>query len=131
MKQEINVTARAVLVKENTTIWGSEGHTCVDWDINPNTGRREPSGYWESDDNLEELFRCQQRSPAEIIELCERLCRQLVKEGRNFQHYEVLPGKERVVDLRDLAMDCAGWEETLDVREIYNEQDTKNIIEFL
>ena len=40
MEQEIEVTARAVLVKEKTTVWGSEGHTCVEWDVNPNTGRR-------------------------------------------------------------------------------------------
>ena len=121
MEQEINVTARGVLVKENTTIWGSEGHTCVEWDINPNTGRREPSGYWESDDNLEELFRSQQRSPIEIISCCEWICGQLLKEGRNFLHYELLPGKKRVINLYDLRVDCEGWsEEEFSVEEIIN-----------
>ena len=67
----------------------------------------------------EELFRMDYRSPAEIIEMCERICRQLMKEGRYFVRYVVAPGlPRRVCDIRDLANDCKGWtEESFDVYE--------------
>ena len=67
----------------------------------------------------EELFRKDYRSPAEIIEMCERVCRQLVKEGRYFVRYVVAPGlPRRVCDIRGLASDCEGWtEESFDVCE--------------
>ena len=60
----------------------------------------------------EELFRQDYRSPAEIIELCERICRQLMRENRFFMGYIVAPGRWRSVDLRSLANDCKGWTET-------------------
>ena len=119
MEQEIEVTARTVLVKEKTTVWGSEGHTCVEWDVNPNTGRREATSYYESDDNLEQLFRSQQRTAVVIINDCEEICKQLIKEGRNSLCYDVL-GKKRVIDLNGLRIDCEGWgEEDLAVEEYY------------
>jgi len=67
----------------------------------------------------EELFRQDYRSPAEIIEMCERICRQLMKEGRYFVRYVVAPGRpRRVCDIRSLANDCKGWTETsFDVKE--------------
>ena len=71
----------------------------------------------------EELFRKDYRSPAEIIEMCERICRQLVKEGRYFVRYVVVPGRWRSVDIRGLANDCKGWtEESFDVYEQKNEK---------
>jgi len=76
----------------------------------------------ERNATAEELFRKDYRSPAEIIEMCERICRQLVKEGRYFVRYVVAPGRpRRVCDLRSLANDCKGWTETsFDVRETRN-----------
>ena len=72
----------------------------------------------------EELFRKDYRSPAEIIEMCERVCRQLVKEGRYFVRYVVAPGlPRRVCDIRSLANDCKGWtEESFDVYEQKNKK---------
>ncbi|MBE6262257.1 MAG: hypothetical protein E7107_15880 [Prevotella sp.] len=76
----------------------------------------------ERNATAEELFRKDYRSPAEIIEMCERICRQLVKEGRYFVRYVVAPGRpRRVCDLRSLANDCKGWtEESFDVKEQKN-----------
>lgn len=107
---ETEVKVRSVLVKE-TSIFGGEEHTCVEWEIDPDTGRRVATAYRERDDSLENLFRQQYRSPGEIIEACEWICRQLVKEGRDFLRYELTPGHTRVVNLRDLSIDCEGWEE--------------------
>ena len=73
--KEIKVTARAVLVKD-TTIFGGEEHTCVEWETDPDTGRRVATAYRERDDCLENLFRQQYRSPGEIIQACEWICRQ-------------------------------------------------------
>ena len=107
---EKTVTASAVLVKE-TTIFGGEEHTCVEWETDPDTGRRVATAYRESDYSDEELFRQTYRSPGEIIMCCEWICRQLMKEGRDFLHYEVLPGHTRTVNLRDLCIDCEDWDE--------------------
>ena len=107
---EKTVTARAVLVKE-TTVFGGESHTCVEYETDPDTGRRVPIAYRESDESDEELFRQTYRSPIEIIMCCEWICRQLLKEGRNFLKYELKPGHTRTVNVRDLSMDCEGWEE--------------------
>lgn len=107
---EIDVTARAVLKKE-TTMFGGESHTCVEYEIDPDTGRRVPIMYRENDESEEDLFRQQYRSPGEIIMCCEWICRQLLKEGRDFLKYELIPGHTRVINLRDLVMDCEGWEE--------------------
>ena len=104
-----NVTARAVLTKE-TEVFCSEGHIEKEWEIEPD-GTRVPAAHWVSDDNNEELFRQENRSPIEIIQACERICRQLLKEGRRFLHYELTPGHTRVVNLQDLAVDCEGWDE--------------------
>jgi hypothetical protein len=104
-----NVTARAVLVKD-TAVFCSEGHIEKEWEIEPD-GTRVPAAHWVSDDDDEELFRQDNRSPFEIIQACEWICRQLLKEGRRFLHYELTPGHERVVNLQDLAVDCDGWEE--------------------
>ena len=78
----------------------------------------------ERNATAEELFRKDYRSPAEIIEMCERVCRQLVKEGRYFVRYVVAPGRpRRVCDIRGLANDCKGWtEESFDVYEQKNEK---------
>ena len=106
----IDVTARAVLKKE-TTIFGGESHMCVEYETDPDTGRRVATAYRESDYSDEELFRQTYRSPVEIIMCCEWICRQLLKEGRNFLKYELKPGHTRVINLRDLSMDCEDWEE--------------------
>ena len=105
-----DVTVRAVLVKD-TTIVCDEGHLCVEYEIDPDTRRRIPAAYWKSNYTDEELFRQQYRSPVEIIEACEWICRQLLKEGRKFLHYELTEGHERTVNLQDLAIDCMGWDE--------------------
>ena len=102
MEQETIVTARSVLVKE-TSVWGSEGHIETDSDINPDTGQRETTRLWVCDDNVDELFREQQRTPEEIINCCQMIVQQLRKEGRYFY---------AGINLFDLDVDCNGWVET-------------------
>ena len=34
-----------------------------------------------------------------------------MKEGRDFLHCELEPGRTRIVDLRDLSIESAGWDE--------------------
>ena len=105
-----DVTVRAVLVKDITIVCDA-GHICMEYEIDPDTRRRIPSAHWKSNYTDEELFRQQYRSPVEIIEVCEWICRQLLKEGRKFLHYELTEGHERTVNLQDLAIDCMGWDE--------------------
>ena len=102
MEQETMVTVRSVLVKE-TSIWGGEGHIEMDWDVNPDTGRRESTRLWVCDDNVDELFREQQRTPEEIINCCQMIVQQLRKEGKTFY---------AGIDLFDLYVDCNDWVET-------------------
>ncbi len=80
-EREVSVTARAVLVKD-TSVWSSEGHTCVEYEYDADTGRCEPVASWESDEEEEDLFRQQHRSPIEIIMCCERANLPAADEGR-------------------------------------------------
>ena len=107
---EIEVTVTATLVKE-TVVMGSGSHTCSECEIEPD-GSRSYISFEESDDDPKELFRDQQRSPLEIIQACEWICRQLNKEGRHFVNYEIREGSTRCVDVRRLIDDCMDWEET-------------------
>ena len=95
---------------KDTAVFCSEGHIETEWEIEPD-GTRVPAAHWVSDDNDEELFRQDNRSPIEIIQTCEWICRQLLKEGRDFLRYEVTPGLTRTVCLRDLCIDCEDWDE--------------------
>lgn len=105
MELDIKVKATAILKKEDY-VW---------YDLEDEEDRKATT---------EELFRKDYRSPAEIIEMCERVCRQLMKEGRYFVRYVVAPGRpRRVCDIRSLANDCKGWtEEWFDVCEQKNKK---------
>lgn len=100
-EREVSVTARAVLVKD-TSVWSSEGHTCVEYEYDADTGRCEPVASWESDEEEEDLFRQQHRSPIEIIMCCERICRQLMEEGH---------ATYASMSLSNLIYDCQDWDE--------------------
>ncbi len=100
-EREKAVTARAVLVKD-ASVWGSEGHVCVEYEYDPDTGRREPVAFWESDEEEEDLFRQQHRSPIEIIMCCEQICRQLMKDGNT---------SYAGMSLANMICDCQDWDE--------------------
>lgn len=98
---EIEVTAKATLVKE-TVVLGSGTHTCTECEIEPD-GSRSYSSFTESDDDVNELFREQEMTPAEIFRKCEKVVNQLVEDGK--LSYAGVSLK-RLLDALD------GWEET-------------------
>ena len=83
MEREIDVTARQVLYKEQT-LWTDDEHVL-------------------NNDDLTELYHAQHRSALEIINVCEKIVKQLMADGH--RHYA------RIL-LSDLLSDCEGWEET-------------------
>ena len=99
---EIEVTATATLVKE-TVVLGSGTHTCTECEIEPD-GSRSYVRFTESDDDIKELFRDQEKSPQEIFRDCEKIVRQLMKVQK-VRYY----AKVNLAALLD-ALD--GWEET-------------------
>ncbi len=99
---EIEVTATATLVKE-TVVLGSGVHTCTECEIEPD-GSRSYVSFTESDDDVKELFRDQEKSPQEIFRDCEKIVRQLMKVQK-VRYY----AKVNLAALLD-ALD--GWEET-------------------
>ena len=101
MAEEVEVTARQTLVKE-TTVTVSGYHTCVEHEIDPDTGRYERVSYQEPDDDADELFRMQHRKPLQIIECCWTICRQLRSAGHHFY---------AGVNIDDLKIDCEDWNE--------------------
>ena len=116
---EIDVTVTATLVKE-TVLMGSGSHTCTECEIEPD-GSRSYISFEESDDDVDDLFRDQQRTPLEIIQACEWICRQLNKEGRHFVNCEIKKGSKRCIDVRRLIDDCMDWEETeIRIEELKN-----------
>jgi hypothetical protein len=98
---EIEVTARATLVKE-TVVLGSGTHTCTECEIEPD-GSRSYVSFSESDDDVRELFRDQEKSPIELITALERIVTQLMKvqKLRFYARY----------NLSELLNACDGWEE--------------------
>ena len=98
---EIEVTATATLVKE-TVVLGSGTHTCTECEIEPD-GSRSYSSFTESDDDVNELFRDQEMTPAEIFRKCEKVVNQLVEDGKL---------SYAGVSLKRLQDALDGWEET-------------------
>ena len=98
---EIEVTAKATLVKE-TVVLGSGTHTCTECEIEPD-GSRSYISFTESDDDVAELFREQDMTPAEIFRKCEKVVNQLIMDGKlSYAGFSL----NRLLDALD------GWEET-------------------
>ena len=98
---EIEVTATATLVKE-TVVLGSGTHTCTECEIEPD-GSRSYVSFTESDDDIKELFREQEKSPIELIRALEKIVTQL-KQALHVKYY----AHYRLDDVLDA---CAGWDE--------------------
>jgi len=98
---EIEVTAKATLIKE-TVVLGSGTHSCTECEIEPD-GTRSYVSFTETDDDVQELFRDQEKSPIELITALEKIVTQLMKSKklRFYARY----------NLKELLDACAGWEE--------------------
>ena len=101
MENEFEVTVRQTLVK-TTSVFTETVHQCVERDYDATAGGYAYTPFAEPDCDLKELFAEQQRSALEIIRCCERICKQLLNEGRR---------SCAKVDLAELLDACAGWEE--------------------
>ena len=111
---EIEVTASQTLTKTET-VWTPNYHVETDRDYDATTGSYEYTASREPDDDIDELFRQQYRTPLEIIRCCKKICEQLEKDG-----HCVYAG----IRIPDLSLDCDGWDE-----EENNNND--DLIEFL
>ena len=100
MENEFEVTVRQTLTK-TTSVFTEAVHQCVERDYDAMAGGYAYTSFAEPDCDLGELFAEQQRSALEIIRDCERICKQLVDEGRR---------RCAKVDLSELYHDCEGWE---------------------
>ena len=101
MEEEFEVLVSEKLIK-TTSVFTSNVHTCVDRDYDAATGRYEYSSTVEPDGNLKEVFEEQQRSALKIIECCEKLCAQLLKDGKRIY---------ADIKIADLHYDCSDWEQ--------------------
>ena len=113
---EIEVTVTATLVKE-TVVTGSGSHKCVECEIEPD-GSRSYTCFEESDDDVDDLFRDQDKSPAEIFAECEKV----VKELKRLILARKIEGVDSLyfakVYLPTLLDALSGWEETeLEVKD--------------
>ena len=100
MENEFEVTVRQTLAK-TTSVFTGAVHECVERDYDATAGGYAYTSFAEPDCDLGELFAEQQRSALEIIQCCERICKQLVDEGRR---------RCAKVDLVELHHDCENWE---------------------
>ena len=98
--EEIEVTVKTSLIKE-TVIETSEGHMVCESEIEPD-GTRSHVSFFEPDVDLKETFLYVHRSAIQIIRDCEKICKELVKNGIRFYAGIYLP---------TLIDDCEDWEE--------------------
>ena len=99
LAQEVDVTVRTRLTKD-TCIFANT-HDCVEWEIDPDTGRREGIHFVEYDD-VKENYENQEDSPYQIIQKCLTICLQLKRDGQR---------RYAGVNIERLADSCDGWEE--------------------
>ena len=96
---EVEVTVTTRLYKE--TVIYCDTHKCVEYEIDPDTGRREAIQYTECD-NVKERYEEQEDSPYYIMRKCIKICRKLREDGHRYY---------AGINLCDLIESCAGWEE--------------------
>ena len=103
---EVEVKVTAKLYKE--TVVFAEKHDCVEYEIDPDTGRRVGIHYTECDD-VREAYEDQEYTPDEIMQNCIKVCQELIKEQKPwFAH----------VNIQKLMDSCEGWaQEELEVEE--------------
>ena len=98
--KEVDVTVKTSLIKE-TVVETSEGHYVCETEIEPD-GSRATVGFYETDEDLKEIFLDAHRSAIQIIRDCEKICRELAKNGIRFYAGIFLP---------TLIDDSQNWEE--------------------
>ena len=97
---ETEVTVKTTLIKE-TVVETSEGHYVRESEIEPD-GTRSTVGFYETDEDLKETFLNAHRPAIQIIRDCDKICKELVKNGMRFY---------AGIYLSTLVDDCQDWEE--------------------
>ena len=97
---ETEVTVKTTLVKE-TVVETSEGHYVRETEIEPD-GSRSIVSFYETDEDMKETFLNAHRSAIQIIRDCQKICKELVKNGMRFY---------AGIYLQTLIDDCGDWEE--------------------
>ena len=97
---ETEVTIKTTLIKE-TVVETSEGHYVRESEIEPD-GTRSTVGFYETDEDLKETFLNAHRPAIQIIRDCDKICKELVKNGMRFY---------AGIYLSTLVDDCQDWEE--------------------
>ena len=97
---ETEVTVKTTLVKE-TMIETSEGHMVCESEIEPD-GSRSTVSFYETDEDLKEIFLNAHRSAIQIIRDCEKIAKALLADGKRFFASIYIP---MLID------DCEDWEE--------------------
>ena len=98
--EEVDVSVKTCLIKE-TVVETSEGHMVCESEIEPN-GTRSHVSFFEPDVDLKEAFLDAHRPAIQIIRNCEKICKELAKNGMRFFAGIYLP---------TLIDDCQDWEE--------------------
>ena len=98
---EVDVSVRQTLLK-TTVVEAYEEHEGWEREWDAAEGRYVNICSTEVDDDLKERFRSQQRTALEVIGCCERLVKELMKDGHRWYAH---------IDLAQLKSDCADWEE--------------------
>ena len=97
---ETEVTVKTTLVKE-TMIETSEGHMVCESEIEPD-GSRSTVSFYETDEDLKEIFLNAHRSAIQIIRDCEKIAKALLADGKRFYATIYIP---------TLIDDSEDWEE--------------------
>ena len=97
---ETEVTAKTTLIKQKV-VETSEGHYVRESEIEPD-GTRSTVGFYETDEDLKETFLNAHRPAIQIIRDCDKICKELVKNGMRFY---------AGIYLSTLVDDCQDWEE--------------------
>jgi hypothetical protein len=97
---ETEVTVKTTLVKE-TVVETSEGHYVRETEIEPD-GTMSTVGFYETVEDLKETFLNAHRPAIQIIRDCEKICKELSRNGMRFYAGIYLP---------TLIDDCEDWEE--------------------
>ena len=101
-EEEFDVLVSEQLIK-TAKVMTSEYHVCVEPEYDATTGRTEYITSLELNNGCQkEVFEDQQRSALKIIECCEKICAQLLKDGKRVY------ADIRIADLR---YDCSDWEQ--------------------
>jgi hypothetical protein len=98
--EEVDVTVETTLVKE-TVVETSGGHWVHETEIEPD-GSRSTVSFYETDEDLKEIFLNAHRSAIQIIRDCEKIAKALLADGKRFFASIYIP---MLID------DCEDWEE--------------------